>query len=168
MRLFVFLVISLLTGTHGIYAITKVFADDQVLEFIETSLLRQGTLHKDARGMVYLKIDNNYIHRLIDFIKSEGFEIPPYFGSGLHGAHITVIAAKETAEYQVGEIAEQVVHFKPKECQIVHPPTWPEGEVAYLITIEAPALDEVRQKYSLPKAKFDFHITIGIKQNRVA
>jgi len=156
-------------GFQQIYAIIRPYSSEKVLSFIFTNLPKHGTLLQDEKGMVYISIDNNYIHKLIEFIREEGFEIPPYFGTGLHGAHITVVTVEEAALHTVGTILEhgQRVRFEPKECQVVHPPAWAEGDLAYLITIEAPFLDELRQKYGLPKSRYDFHITIGVKRTGV-
>lgn len=165
MNLLICLLIALLAIVYQSHAYGLPAHSDRLLNYIFTRLPKHGILRRDERGLIYVKIDNNYIHKLIEFIKGEGFEVPPYFGEGLHGAHITVISPEEVIYYALSEITEcgHVMRFQPKSCKIVHPPTWPSGEKAFLITIEAPDLEKLREKYRLPKNKYDFHITIGIK-----
>ncbi|HEX2578972.1 MAG TPA: hypothetical protein VHK67_01030 [Rhabdochlamydiaceae bacterium] len=156
---------SLLTFFHSPKPTIESNKAKKLLKFIFKKLPLRGILRKDAQGLVYVNINNNYIHKLIQFIQDEGFEAPPYFGKGKHGAHITVMPMNEILYYAVGEIKEcgKAIQFEPKECQIIHPEAWKPGEFAFLITVEAPALDLLREKYHLPQKKHDFHITIGIK-----
>ena len=165
MNLFIYLLASVLGIFHQTYPVIKSYHSDKILNFIFARLPKHGILRKDERGMVYVKVDNNYIHKLIEFIKQEGFEVPPYFGEGLHGAHITVMTSEESLYYAIGQVKEcgHLIRFEPKECKIVHPSTWAPGEWAYLITVEVPMLHQLREKYGLPESKYDFHITVGIK-----
>ena len=165
MNLFIYLLASLLGIFHQSYPTLKSCHSEKLINFIFAHLPKNGILRKDERGMVYVKVDNNYIHKLIEFIKQEGFEVPPYFGEGLHGAHITVMTPEEILYYAIGEIKEcgHVVRFEPKDCKVVHPETWNPGEVVCLITVEAPMLHKLRQKYRMPESKYDFHITVGVK-----
>ena len=63
-------------------------------------------------------------------------------------------------------IPTQQISFTLKECQIVHPLRLKEIDEVYLITIESPELDTIRQELELPKKKYDFHITIGMKPKK--
>lgn len=170
MNLLIYLLIALLAIVYQSHTFGQSSHTGRLLNYIMTCLPKYGILRRDERGLIYVKIDNNYIHKLIDFIKDEGFEVPPYFGEGLHGAHITVISPEEVIYYALGEVAEcgQVIRFQPKSCRVVHPPTWASGEKAFLITVEAPELEKLREKYQLPKNKYDFHITVGIKGTSIA
>ena len=56
-----------------------------------------------------------------------------------------------------------MISFIPKKCQVVHPPGWKEVDQVYFIVVDAPWLDQIREKYGLPKSKYAFHITIGVK-----
>jgi len=139
------------------------FADShQALEFALEYLPQTGILQQDETGFVYIDIDDAYIHALIPFLKEEGFEKPPYFErANGHGAHISVIYANEGITSELEERGS-LIAFQIKECQIVHPPQWPDFEFL-LITLECPILDAIRQKYGLPPTKYAYHITIGIK-----
>jgi hypothetical protein len=134
----------------------------QVLHYAERQLPHYGVL-REGEGFVYVDLDDAYIHKLISFIQNEGFEEPPYFGAGdLVGAHITVIYPDEMNQLQIEEDGK-VVDFTLKTCEVVHPPKWKEIDEAYFIVVDAPALDQIRAKYGLPKRAYDFHITIGVK-----
>jgi hypothetical protein len=150
---------------HPKEPISKPCHRGKILQFISTQLPKRGILRKDEQGMVYVNIHNNYIHKLAQFIKDQGFESPPYFGEGKHGAHITVMTPEEVLYYAVGEIKEcgQPIKFEPKSCKIVHPETWAPGQQAYLITVKAPKLQKIREKYKIPKNRHAFHITIGVR-----
>ena len=136
-----------------------------ILKHVETQLPCFGVL-KRSDSFVYLDISDGYIHKLISYIENEGFVKPPYFAKvGSVGAHITVISAMESKRWGIERVEEvgEIIHFTPKECQIVYPPRWGGRDSAYILLVEAPEFHEIREKYGLPKAKFDFHITIGVK-----
>lgn len=136
-----------------------------VLQYAEKSLPHSGVL-QNSSGFVYVKVDDEYIHKLIPYIQKEGFEEPPYFGNeNLVGAHITVVYPDEMKTFEIKEIQEsgKIIHFTPKRCEIVQPPKWQDIEEVYFIVIESPELDLIRAKYGLPKREYEFHITIGVK-----
>ena len=139
---------------------------DTILEYSQNHLALSGEL-KNLDGFVYVDLDDNYIHSLVEFIRDQGFQEPPYFGDGLIGAHITVAYPKELNN-QIIEECGMPVSFTLRECQIVHPPRWQDIEEVYLIVVDAPILDQLREKYRLPKRQYDFHITIGVKQKVAA
>lgn len=137
----------------------------KILDYAKKHLPGEGIL-KSTQNFVYVDIDDAYIHDLISFLKEDGFEEPKYFGtSDLVGAHITVIYPDEIKEYGAKGIAEcgEKIPFAPKECKIAHPPQWEDNESVYFIVIDAPELDQIREKYGLPFRAHDFHITIGVK-----
>lgn len=124
----------------------------------------QGTLGEAENGFVYLHIDDAFIHDLIKFIEPDGFIEPPYFGKpGLIGAHISVFYADEPRTGLIEEIG-QTFSFSPAQCKIIQPPNWPEVEGVYIIEVDSPELDAIRQKYGLGPRELGFHITIGIKK----
>lgn len=136
-----------------------------ILNYIEENLPDHGTL-KSSNGFVYVDLDDDYIHKLVTFIEKDGFQEPPYFeGDRLAGAHITVIYPEEMSKYGVKEIKEcgEMISFVPTKCQVAHPLRLKEIDEVYLVIVEAPQLDNIREKYGLPKRKYDFHITIGAK-----
>jgi hypothetical protein len=152
-----------------VFACLSAFAQDdissQLISYTKRNLPCCGKL-KSESGFVYVNVDDRYIHDLIPFLEDLGFEKPPYFGrEDLVGAHITVIYPKEMQEYALSAIEEvgKSIAFTPLYCKIVSPPTWKEIDLVYLIVVEAKELDDIRIKYGLPKQKYDYHITIGVK-----
>lgn len=140
----------------------------EVLEYAAYHLPQQGEL-KFSDGFVYVKVDDGYIHELVQLLFNEGFEEPPYFGKGdLVGSHITVIYPDEVKRNGITAIDEcgQIINFTLQECQVVHPPRWNAIDEVYFIVVNAPELDTIRQKYGLPKREFNSHITIGVKPFR--
>ncbi|MCB1108259.1 MAG: hypothetical protein KDK44_01235 [Chlamydiia bacterium] len=137
----------------------------QILTYIENHLPLQGILKKSG-DFIYVDLDDGYVHKLIPFIEKDGFQPPPYFGSSdLVGAHITVVYPAEVHKYKIKDIQEcgEKIHFSLKTCQIVHPPRWEGIDEIYLIVVDSPELDKIRQRYGLPKKEYNFHITIGVK-----
>lgn len=138
---------------------------EEIVSYATRELPLYGTLEQDEAGFVYIDVDNRYIYKLIEFIQDEGFKIPPYFEiPNAHGAHISVIYSHEAEEYSIPllEEAGSTVAFQIKECQTVNPPR-PDIQACFLLTVACPACDALRQKYSLPSPKYDYHITVGIK-----
>lgn len=137
----------------------------QILTYIENCLPLYGTLVKTG-DFIYLDVDDQYVYKLISFIEKDGFQAPPYFGSpDLVGAHITVIYPDEAKKYKIKDIEEhgEKIYFSPKICQIVHPPQWEGIDEIFLVVVDSPELDKIRQKYGLPQKRYNFHITIGVK-----
>lgn len=162
---FFFIAVMLLSAS----CFAKACFDTEVLRQVQDELSWTGVLESSGK-LVYVKVDDAYIHKLVAIIEEEGFVKPPYFGrSDLVGAHISVMYPDEVLKYGVGGIEEcgKVISFTPKECIVVHPPTINDAEF-YLLVVEAPELEQIRLKYGLPKQKYDFHITIGVKMSKTA
>jgi hypothetical protein len=136
-----------------------------IFKTIDRSLTTTGVLKQESNGFVYLKIEDAFIHNLVPYIAKQGFESPPYFGPGMIGAHITVINAEEFQSHGLTHIeeCEQAFDFVPLSCQVVYPPHWPGVEAAYIVVIDAPSINQLRQKYGLTPTQFQPHITLGIK-----
>jgi len=162
MRFFKYSFMATMTVCHG-YTIQEPPFCSEILEYIQNGLPHYGIL-RNSEGFVYVDLDDAYIHKLIRFIKKDGFEEPPYFGNdGLVGAHISVIYPGELNQVSAIEECGEIVYFSPESCKIVQPPHWKAGEEVYFVVVEVPKLDSIREKYGLPKREYDFHITIGVK-----
>lgn len=138
----------------------------EILSFIQAELPREGIL-KSSDGFVYIDLDDDYIHQLVQFIQKEGFEEPPYFEEPYGvGAHLTVIYPAEVINYGISDVQEcgERIEFIPTGCQIVRPLRMEGIDQVYFVVVYAPRLDQIRAKYGLPKREYDFHITIGVKK----
>jgi hypothetical protein len=140
---------------------------DDIKNYIFEKLPEYGILKQAESGFTYVELPDDYIHKLALFLKEEGYEEPDYFKEGYHGAHISVIYTHEAKKYLFDEIEEigSTIYFQIKRCQKIDP--LKDGiEALYLVIVESPILDKIRKKYGLPKTKFDFHITIGVKPSK--
>lgn len=109
---------------------------------------------------VYIKVINEYVHRLFPLIKQPGFVKP---GSITRltkiGAHISVFYENEAK--QISPISEvgRTFYFKPKEIRTVR-----NGNKEYIVLdVEAPQLEKLRSHYGLSPKLFnhEFHITLA-------
>lgn len=140
--------------------------NEPLFNFVEKNLTHYGTLQQTADQFVYVKVDDDYIHKLIEFIGEEGFVEPPYFGrDDLVGAHITVINRFEMQEHHIKCIHElgACIFFKPLCLKVVEN----NERCYYILEVEAKRLETIRCRYGLPKAQYPFHITIGVKEKQL-
>lgn len=144
----------------------EVISCPELLEEVRCNFPLSGILKQEPDGFTYVDLDDRYIHELIEQLPQEGFSEPDYFGPGLIGAHITVIMPEEWTTIQKIEECGTEVSFSLKACEIVHPEREDIDEI-FLITLEAPYLTVLREKYGLPQSLFDFHITLGTKRTRL-
>lgn len=152
-------ILFLLVLTSGAYT---EYSCPAVLDAIEKELPHYGVL-KHEGDFVYVDLDDDYIHKLVQLIPNEGFQEPPYFGrADLVGAHISVIFPGECNVEEIQEYGQKIP-FTIKECQVVRPLQMLGVDEVYLVVVDAPELAFIRKKYGLPKYKYDFHITIGVK-----
>lgn len=139
-------------------------SSEKILQYIEANLPHHGVLEQEEKGLIYLKIDDGYIHEIFPLIEEEGFEKPPYFGrEGLIGAHISVAYAKKRKKVPK-EILGQIVPFSAKQCNLIRTK---QGKRLYLILVESEALQAIRKEFSLGKPKHKDHITVGIQKKRI-
>ncbi|ASQ45640.1 hypothetical protein [Legionella clemsonensis] len=129
------------------------------------NLPASGYIKQSKDGLLYLDIADSYIHALYPFLKNYSAAIikPDYFGQKSAGAHISVIYPEENTASVQEELGKT---HQFKVLQVVS------GDLGhkryYVLTINAPTLIEVRQKYLLgPQLKFknhwiDLHITLGV------
>lgn len=123
----------------------------------------QGTLRETEDGFVYIDLDDAFIYGLIRYIEPYGFVEPPYFGKpGLVGAHISLFYVGEKPQRAIEEIGREF-SFIPTTTQIVKPPSWEDVEEVFIIEVDSPELEEMREKYGLENREIPFHITIGVK-----
>lgn len=140
-------------------------SESKVLECFHAQL-HSGVL-KRVQDFLYVDIDDALIHQIAPLIQEEGFSKPSYFDNELVGAHISAAFPAEIEK--INEIAEcgTEISFIPKRCEIVYleqpSPFLPNVKELYLLIIEAPQLDQIREKYGLPKQRYAFHITLGVK-----
>lgn len=126
----------------------------------------EGELCRDKRGFVYVKVKDEIIFELNKIFGDSS--LPPYFGKGKHGAHITVFANGELGkEIPISELGK-TIRFNIAFTDSVRTGGLKNGlkKSVAILSVFAPDLDALRSKlgYS-PKrlGNHDFHITFGIK-----
>lgn len=150
---------------NSIITLSQVIPQIRVVDWKwKTHPTLEGELCRDERGFVYVKVKDEIIFELNKMFGNSS--LPPYFGKGLHGAHVTTIPVAELSkEIPISEIGKTIKFnigfydaLKPQDFKGV-------SEVSFL-SLHAPELDALRSKYGLtPKIKgsHDFHITFGVK-----
>ncbi len=121
----------------------------------------EGIICRDQRGFVYVKVKDEYIYDLNALFADSG-SIPPYFGKGGHGAHITIIhAGGLPANIPMSEIGKSVKFTISYHDRL----TTATGSTVSFLGVSCPELAGLRSKYGLtPKegGNHDFHITFGM------
>ena len=127
-------------------------------------LSTHGKLSLTENKLIYLDIDDNYIHQLYPLLKNPLIKKPDYFGEKSAGAHITVIYPEEDKMIKKNEL-DQEHTFSIKElatAEIGH-------KTYYVLLVESSSLLRLRKKYHLPELltfrgySIGFHITLGVK-----
>ncbi len=128
-----------------------------------------GILRQTKKGFVYLKIPNDVMNGLFDCIDEPNIEKPPYNNSkfGRVGAHISVMYADEIKgkNIEISEIGKEF-EFKLGKFYSTVPQGWDNVSRVWFITVEAPELEKLRQKYKLTKKLngHEFHISVAIRK----
>jgi hypothetical protein len=126
-------------------------------------LSMQGNLTLGKTGLVYLDVDNAFIHDLYPFLKNYPARKPEYFGEGCAGAHISVVYPEEQTlipDVEFGKVYE----FRVRNVAAVSL----NERTYYVLWIEAPALAALRKKYGLAELLsfrryvIGLHLTIGV------
>ncbi len=135
-------------------------------ELIETAktLPRLGALKVSDERLVYLDIDDNYIHELFPLIDYPGVNKPDYFAAGI-GAHISIIYPNE---YNYALIEKQSM-FQFEVNHLFMAKT--NDAIYFALSVNAPDLLTIRRKNNLSTKlnlngyRVDMHITIGKIEN---
>jgi hypothetical protein len=122
-----------------------------------------GKLAISHNHLVYLNIDDAYIHQLFPLLKIPNIEKPDYFCIHGVGAHISVIYPEENKEFK-SKYLEEEYNFMLQDMVIAEINL----KKYYVLLVDAPALLNIRREHGLPdKLNFKnyeigFHITVGV------
>lgn len=133
---------------------------------IASRLASNGRLALSDNNLLYLDIDDAYIHELFPLLQSQNHQIkkPDYFGKRSAGAHITVIYPEENKKINRNDL-KQKHNFLIKNMAAAEIGL----KTYYVLLVEAPSLLQLRRNYELPDFlcfkgySIGFHITIGVK-----
>jgi len=120
-------------------------------------------LKQDKRGFVYLDIPDEYLNSLLALCDDPNVTLPPYFGPGKAGAHISVILANEMRDrpgFTLPEVGKKF-SFRISHMDALAPDGW-SGKV-YILALSSSELEALRIRHNFsPKIRgHDFHLTFG-------
>jgi hypothetical protein len=134
----------------------------RILTWANTNLPQKGILREGPDGFVYLKVDNDYIYKILPLLNLPDYITPPYFRrKNSPGAHISVIYVKERKNLpKITELGKTFL-FELSTFKMVPP----KRHKYVVLTVSSPDLENLRKKYGLSPLLqgHDFHITIGKK-----
>ena len=121
-------------------------------------------LKQDENGFVYLDISDEYVYSLYKSCGEPGMELPPYFGEGRAGAHVTAIP--EFHGLRPEDIGKKF-SFRIVSADSIRPDGWKGVDQVSFLTLSCPQLEKFRTSYGLsPKIDgHDFHLTFGIHRS---
>lgn len=139
-------------------------------ELLKTYGRGKGTLKRNQLNHVYLDIDNQFIHSLTPYLRSQGLVRPPYFNlfGSPDGAHITVIPTREYFFQSLTPLEEEgdLFGFEIEGLySLAAPASWPEVEEVWFFKVHSPDLERLRRTYFLPPRPggHSFMIAIAVK-----
>ena len=135
---------------------------EKVIQFEQKGVLKQ----KD-NGYLYVEVARDFIAEALPLIDAPGKIVPPrhYTSKKGIGAHISVMYENEQILNEIWEIKElgQEFTFTVMELRTVKLNKSNKMQKLWLIAVDAPELEKLRESYGLPSKLqgHDFHITIG-------
>lgn len=138
----------------------------QVIEKV-VQLEQKGILKQKPNGYLYVEVAKDFIAEALPIIEAQGKIVPPqhYTSKKGIGAHISVMYENEQIENEIWEIGElgQEFTFTVTELRTVKLHKKNKMQKLWLLAVEAPELERLRESYGLSsKLKgHDFHITLG-------
>ncbi len=173
---------------HDCYASREHFQKGEYLEGVCQALLAGGHLHQavpqlralhwswkyrpllsaelkqDSRGFVYLDIPDEQLHSLINALGDKKAQLPPYFGKGMAGAHVSVIRSDEMQRKGMPKIQDlgKKFAFRIVQTADVCPDDW--KAKVHILTLDCPELESMRKKHGFsPRiGDHDFHLTYAL------
>lgn len=133
---------------------------NQAILYAQEHLPHQGKLVQQTDGYAYIKVDDDYIHKLFPLLSAHDYKKPPYFRrADAPGAHISVVYEDENVTLKE---AGQTFSFTIEQVIVVTPK---QGLSYIVLQVTSPSLEDLRKRYGLaPKLKgHEFHITLAKK-----
>jgi len=127
----------------------------------------KGKLQQAKNGFVYLDLPDDLINGLFAIIDENNISKPPYNQKKYNqiGAHVSVIDEKEIKDITIKEVGKEF-NFSLGALKSTTPKTWDDVEKVYFLQIDSPDLENLRNKYGLPKKLngHEFHITVAVEK----
>ncbi|MES2218300.1 MAG: hypothetical protein V4501_07805 [Pseudomonadota bacterium] len=131
-----------------------------------TGFKTSGKIAKTDSNLLYLRIDDEYIHRAFPLLHNinNNIQKPDYFRNPNEGAHISVIYPEENIIIDDHDL-HQEHQFVIKDIATAEL----NSKIYYLYLVESPSLLKLRNRYHLPNLLsfrgylIGFHITFGFE-----
>lgn len=166
-RIVAIAVVLTLTSTPFSFASDYQIEPQQEVIAVAKQFKAIGVLKQKDNGYLYVEVSNDYIGQLLPLIQAQGRLVPPrhYASKKGIGAHISVMYENERIAQEIWNISEigQTFSFTVKELRTVKLSRDGKMRKLWLIAVEAPALERLREKYGLTSRLkgHDFHITLA-------
>ena len=139
---------------------------NQLVDVALKQLPSEGILSQSNTGYVYVKVADDFIHRLFPLIEIPTKRLPDYFSNfeGNIGAHISVMYKGEKKEnLPVAQLGKRVTFQKMRVCKASL-----NAKNYVVLLVKALELEQLRTQQGLGKKpiyqglEVDFHITIAV------
>jgi hypothetical protein len=134
----------------------------EIVEIKIRDLPTHGILEQTNAGYIYLKVSDEYVHRLFPIVREPGFKMPAAIRRNSRvGAHISVFYESEGKLILPVEELGRVFFFEPKEIKVVRQ----RNKDYIILDVDSPELEKLRQRYGFSPLLFGhrFHITLAEK-----
>jgi hypothetical protein len=126
-----------------------------------------GELQLSDSGWLLLKVPNSMVRGMFDALSEPGLELPLH--NGRLNSHITVMSPEEVKEVGGPDaISERGHHFTYSlgDMKTVKPNGWPDVSMIHYVTVDSPALRQLRKSYGLEPLRngYDHHITVALRK----
>lgn len=122
----------------------------------------EGVLKQMDDGFTYLDIPDSLIKPFIQMIPDEVVH-PKELTDHYAGCHISVMDADDVKDKDIKEIGDTFA-FQITGVEEVKPEGWKGVERVFFVVVDAPELEDLREKYDLSRLikGHQFHITVGV------
>lgn len=143
----------------GIFHIRQAIPQIKLLQWtLEHNPVLTAELKQDEKGFVYLDIPDEYLYSLYETFGDDASQIPPYFGKGRAGAHVSVVLIEELKARgcNLQDIGKKF-SFRIAHVDRV-------GDGIDIVALSSPELEDwrVRNGFAPKIHGHDFHITFGV------
>lgn len=152
--------------TSNVYAARIKVLDNPALIKAAESLPQQGVLKQDPNGYVYLAVSPDYINKLYPLLAIANVNK----NDAPVGVHISVFYPKEAHRRHVRDLPEVGKTFNFKitgfsRIEVKRCVNADDGNrIWYVLTVDAPELTALRQRFGYSPKRFHPHISIGYEQ----
>ena len=150
--------------------VSQVIPQGKLLYWVNTYKPQfEAVLKQDTNGFVYLDINDDFIKNLHQTFAPAEAQLPPYFGPGKAGAHISVILKDESQPGQLA-LAEigQSFAFRLVNINTVQPKGFTDVNRVWFLTTACSQMGDLRAKYGLSSrihGDHDFHLTFAVQKS---